>query len=160
MALFGLDHPVTANALTSLSFYHFGMKRTREAFNYMLHALYLYNVCGGEAHQEVFNQFTNLSLLYSETGQHQAALNCLFEALDRCEAVHPAAPAKHAGYHQAIALEHSELGDLQKAVEYQGRAVALFRRAFSATDFRVLEAEKLLDGLAKALAEKRKSANT
>lgn len=82
----------------------------------MLHALYLYNLVGGEAHQEVFNQFTNLSLLYSETGQHQAALNSLFEALDRCENLYSkptnSSALKIAGYYQAIALEHSELGDV------------------------------------------------
>jgi protein TIF31 len=124
-----MDNLLTANSLTNLSFYYFGMKRGKEAFNCMLHALYLYSVVGGESHQDVFNQFTNLSLLYSESGQHQAAINCLFEALDRCENLHKGnhsnSMVKIAGYYQAIALEHSELGDVQKAVEFQNRAVGL-----------------------------------
>jgi hypothetical protein len=64
--LYGLDHTLTAGAITNLAFYHFGIKNHKEAFNYMLHSLYLYSILGGDAHQEVFNQLTNLSLLYSE----------------------------------------------------------------------------------------------
>lgn len=55
MNIYGLDNIQTATSLTNLAFYYFGIKKHKEAFNYMLHALYLYNLVGGEAHQEVFN---------------------------------------------------------------------------------------------------------
>ncbi|KAM3130468.1 hypothetical protein pb186bvf_017470 [Paramecium bursaria] len=122
--IYGLDHPITISALNGLSLYYFSWKKYKEAFNYMIHALYLTQVVGGEG-QVVYNQFTNLSYLYSESGQHQGALNCQFEALERCETLYktyggdsPQFRLKLCNYYTAIAMEHGEIGDQQKAVDF------------------------------------------
>ncbi len=61
----------------------------------------------------------NLSLMYQENKQQQAALSCLFEALDRNITVFGQNHAKVAMTYQAIALSHLEIDDLKRAVEYQ-----------------------------------------
>ncbi|CAD8136560.1 unnamed protein product [Paramecium pentaurelia] len=162
-AIYGYDHPLTIQAITALSLYYFSTKNYKEAFNHMLHTLYLANLIGGEG-QEVFNQYTNLSLLYSESGQHQSALNCLFEGLEKCESLFKSFQGTEtqqyklriSGYYSAIALEHGEIGDFQKAVEFQERASDLLKRTLKPEDTRVKEAEALLANLKKALNEKRK----
>lgn len=64
----------------------------------------------------------NLSLMYQESQQHQAALNCLYEALDRNITVFGPNHVKVAITYQAIALSHFEIDDLKRAVEYQERS--------------------------------------
>ena len=57
----------------------------------------------------------NLALIYQENKQYQAALSCLFEALQRNKKLFGMEHIKVAWCYQAIALTHYEIDDFKKA---------------------------------------------
>lgn len=118
----------------------------------------------------------NLSLMYQESQQHQAALNCLYEALDRNITVFGPNHVKVAITYQAIALSHFEIDDLKRAVEYQERCcnilasvkiyfIFLFNlyiiiiQQVNAEDPRLKESNIYLQKFKKSLTEKQKNQN-
>lgn len=99
----------------------------------------------------------NLSLMYQESQQHQAALNCLYEALDRNIAIFGPNHAKVGITYQAIALSHYEIDDLKRSIEYQEKCCSILSETLKPEDPRVKDAAAHLAKFKKTLQEKQKS---
>lgn len=102
----------------------------------------------------------NLSLMYQENQQHQAALNCLYEALDRNIAIFGPNHVKVGITYQAIALSHFEIDDLKRSIEYQEKCCAILAESLKPDDPRALDAAAHLLKFKKTLQEKQKSQST
>jgi len=99
----------------------------------------------------------NLSLMYQESQQHQAALNCLYEALDRNIAIFGSNHVKVGITYQAIALSHFEIDDMKRAIEYQEKCLKILSESLKPEDVRVKEAANHLAKFKKTLEDKQKS---
>ena len=72
-----------------------------------------------------------VELIYQENKQHQSALSCLFEALERNKHIFGPDHNKVAGCFQAIAITHFEIDDIKKAIEYQEKCVSIFKKVIN-----------------------------
>ena len=99
----------------------------------------------------------NLSLMYQESQQHQAALNCLYEALNRNIEIFGPNHVKVGITYQAIALSHFEIDDLKRAIEYQEKCAKILSESLKPDDMRIKEANAHLAKFKKTLEEKQKS---
>ena len=95
--------------------------------------------------------------MYQESQQHQAALNCLYEALDRNIAIFGSNHAKVGITYQAIALSHFEIDDIKRAIEYQEKCCSILAETLKPDDARVKEANAHLAKFKKTLVDKQKN---
>ncbi|EAR84624.2 translation initiation factor, putative (macronuclear) [Tetrahymena thermophila SB210] len=158
--LYGIDHHQTAQAISTLAYYYFSIKKYSLAYKNMFKSLFIYSLIGGEPHPDSFHTFMNLSLMFQENEQHQASLSCLFEALDRSITVYGKDHIKIAGCYQAVALAHYDIDDIKKAIEYQQKCVAILKLNLDAEDPRVKEALLFQHKFEKTLADKKKGQTT
>lgn len=99
----------------------------------------------------------NLSLMYQESQQQQAALNCLYEALNRNIAIFGSNHVKVGITYQAIALSHFEIDDIKRAIEYQEKCLSILSESLKPDDARFVEATSHLQKFKKTLLEKQKN---
>ena len=95
--------------------------------------------------------------MYQESQQHQAALNCLYEALERNIAIFGPTHVKVGITYQAIALSHFEIDDIKRAIEYQEKCFSILSESLKPDDVRVKEANNHLAKFKKTLVDKQKS---
>lgn len=96
----------------------------------------------------------NLALMYQDMEKSQAAINCLFEALDRNILMYQSDSVKVAQTYQHLALAHLDVNDYVKAIEFQKKCLAIMKRGLPAEDLRIRDAEIVFEKINKSVEER------
>jgi protein TIF31 len=100
----------------------------------MYRSLSILNVVVGDQHPDISSLYVNLGLMYQDVDNHQAAIDCFFEALYRNIHLFGDKHMNVASCYQAIALAHNNIGDYRKALEYQEKAHKILVQIYPEND--------------------------
>jgi len=113
-----MDHPLTTHSLMQLSMQCQKIGLLDKALKYTTKCLYFVNIFGSEAYNDSIVSFVNLANIFQQKQQHQLALSCLFENLERSINIYGQNHFLITYIYNHIVNVHKEIGDLKKALEY------------------------------------------
>jgi protein TIF31 len=144
----GPDHTLVGHHYNNFAYLYQILGKFQRALKHYLYALQIFLVNNGELNPEVLSVLTSISLLYGELGHNDTAITVLNQVLEMSTAMY-GETTKTADYYQLLAAQHKQLKNLNRAKEYQTRALEILKTCHGAEDARVKACSASLESLDK-----------